>query len=52
MLGDSLTFGWGVEQDESYEYLLEGMLSETRPTEMINTGHGNYNICLRLARTP
>jgi lysophospholipase L1-like esterase len=49
VLGDSLTFGWGVEQDESYEYLLEGMLSETRPTEMINTGHGNYNTSQQVA---
>jgi hypothetical protein len=43
VLGDSLTFGWGVEKEETFEYLLEGMLSETRPTEMINFGHGNYN---------
>jgi lysophospholipase L1-like esterase len=43
VLGDSLTVGWGVEKDETFEVLLEGMLSENRPTEMINFGHGNYN---------
>ncbi len=43
VLGDSLTFGWGVEKDDTYEVLLETALSRKRPTEMINTGHGNYN---------
>lgn len=42
-LGDSLTFGWGVEKEDTFEHLLEDMLSETRATEMINFGHGNYN---------
>ncbi|MDP6436884.1 MAG: SGNH/GDSL hydrolase family protein [Gammaproteobacteria bacterium] len=48
VLGDSLTLGWGVEKDATYEVLLESMLSETRPTEMINFGHGNYNTVQQL----
>lgn len=43
VLGDSLTFGWGVEKEDTFEVQLEQMLSETRPTEMLNFGHGNYN---------
>ena len=43
ILGDSLTFGWGVEKSETFEVLLEQMFSERGPTEMINFGHGNYN---------
>ncbi|MBT8422142.1 MAG: SGNH/GDSL hydrolase family protein [Gammaproteobacteria bacterium] len=43
VLGDSLTFGWGVEQEDTYEAILERELGQIRPVEMINTGHGNYN---------
>ena len=43
-LGDSLTFGWGVEQPQTFEHLLERRLSEeVAPTEIVNFGTGNYN---------
>jgi lysophospholipase L1-like esterase len=42
-LGDSLTMGWGVEQDKSFEALLETRLNARTPTEVLNFGHGNYN---------
>ena len=43
LLGDSLTFGWGVEKEESFEHRLEQALDAERPTEIINLGAGNYN---------
>jgi len=42
-LGDSLTFGWGVEQEYTFQYLLEEEIGKTTPTEIINFGTGNYN---------
>jgi len=42
-LGDSLTLGWGVEKNETFEHRLEGRLNAMRPTEIINLGVGNYN---------
>ena len=42
-LGDSLTFGWGVEKSKTFEEILEAKLSERAPTEIINFGTGNYN---------
>jgi lysophospholipase L1-like esterase len=42
-LGDSLTFGWGVEKAKTFEEILERELSTRRPTEIINFGVGNYN---------
>ncbi len=43
VLGDSLTFGWGVEKEDTFETLLEQRLSDRRSVEMINFGTGNYN---------
>ena len=42
-LGDSLTFGWGVEIEDTFQYILEEELSKSAPTEVINFGTGNYN---------
>jgi len=44
-LGDSVTFGWGVEQDAIFPARLEQILTERlgRPVDVINTGVGSYN---------
>ncbi|MEQ9619024.1 MAG: GDSL-type esterase/lipase family protein [Deltaproteobacteria bacterium] len=42
-LGDSLTFGWGVEQEGTFQYVLEEEIGRAAPTEIINFGTGNYN---------
>ena len=44
-LGDSLTLGWGVAFDDLFTKRLESILSDLlgKPTEVINTGVGNYN---------
>jgi lysophospholipase L1-like esterase len=42
-LGDSLTFGWGVEEEDTFANILEEKLNHLRPTEIINFGTGNYN---------
>jgi lysophospholipase L1-like esterase len=42
-LGDSLTFGWGVEKEQSFEHWLERELDARRATEIINFAAGNYN---------
>lgn len=42
-LGDSITFGWGVEQNETFESILETELNKLYPTEILNFGIGNYN---------
>lgn len=49
VLGDSITFGWGVRVEESYPARLEALLNERRPLgpgisfEVLNFGVGNYN---------
>lgn len=42
-LGDSLTFGWGVKEEETFARKIETILSAEKPVEIINAGHGNYN---------
>jgi lysophospholipase L1-like esterase len=42
-LGDSLTFGWGVEKEQTFEHGLERALDARQPTEIINFAAGNYN---------
>jgi lysophospholipase L1-like esterase len=48
-LGDSLTLGWGVEKEETFEHLLEAGLNAVAPTEIINLGVGNYNTTQEVA---
>lgn len=44
-LGDSVTFGWGVDQDKTFAARLESLLPERlhRPVRVINSGVGGYN---------
>lgn len=44
-LGDSVTFGWGVDQDKTFTARLESLLEERlhRPVRVINSGVGGYN---------
>lgn len=42
-LGDSLTLGWGVKQEQSFADRLESKLAAQQPTEVLNFGAGNYN---------
>ena len=44
-LGDSVTFGWGVDQDKTFSARLEALLEERlhRPVRVINSGVGGYN---------
>ena len=46
MLGDSLTFGWGVAESDTPTRILERLLNQNpakRAFQVINTGVGNYN---------
>lgn len=44
MLGDSLTFGWGVASNETFSARLEELLRAKNPNvEVLNTGVGNTN---------
>lgn len=45
LLGDSVTFGWGVPYGARFSEIIEDRwnASPQAPFEVINTGHGNYN---------
>jgi lysophospholipase L1-like esterase len=50
MLGDSLTFGWGVPAERTHSKRLEQMLWQAgHDVEVINTGVGNYNTEMEVA---
>jgi lysophospholipase L1-like esterase len=48
-LGDSITFGWGVDQDVIFAALLERALDAHAPTEVVNFGIGDYNTSQEVA---
>jgi lysophospholipase L1-like esterase len=52
MLGDSVTFGWGVKSEDTPSKLLEEKLNSGLAAprhEVINTGVGNYNTTMEVA---
>lgn len=50
MLGDSLTFGWGVPAERTYAKRLEQLLQQAgHDAEVINAGVGNYNTEMEVA---
>ncbi len=51
MLGDSVTFGWGVPQDQTVSAHLERRLTGAlaREVDVINSGVGNYNTAMEVA---
>jgi hypothetical protein len=42
-LGDSITFGWGVDESDIFVTLLEKQIGQATQVELINFGTGNYN---------
>jgi len=51
MLGDSVTFGWGVPKSQTVSEQMEVALSEAMavPVQVINAGVGNYNTAMEAA---
>lgn len=50
MLGDSLTFGWGVELEDTVSQRLESMFQNRGVNaEILNTGVGNTNTSMQVA---
>jgi hypothetical protein len=51
-IGDSVMFGWGVREEDSYLRVLEGMLSQHKSDtrfEVINTAVPGYNTAMEVA---
>lgn len=54
VLGDSITFGWGVELNNTFSKIVEKRFNQEQPSddyrsyEVINTGVGNYNTVMEL----
>lgn len=49
MLGDSLTFGWGVKFEETTAERIRRLFNEAgRKAEVINAGVGNYNTAMEV----
>lgn len=50
VLGDSMTFGWGTREEDTYPKVLERLLNERGTAyEVINAGVGNYNTSQEVA---
>lgn len=50
VLGDSMTFGWGAKEEDTYPKVLERLLNRNgRRYEVINAGVGNYNSAQEVA---
>ncbi len=44
VIGDSFSFGWGVEQEERYSEVLQALLgAEGRGVEVVNAGYWGYS---------
>lgn len=50
VLGDSMTLGWGTQEEHTYPKVLERLLNRSvARVEVINTGVGNYNSAQEVA---
>jgi hypothetical protein len=50
-IGDSLTFGWGVEEQKTFSSLLQLKIDSDLPNkfDMVNMGVGNYNLSMSIS---
>lgn len=49
LLGDSLTLGWGVAEEQTFASILQRELQMKKTVEIVNTGHGNFNTSQEVA---